>query len=47
MFDCYDEVIIDIKSFEADVPYPELPGLLTGTSRLAERVGNRSRLGAG
>jgi hypothetical protein len=38
--------IIDIKTFEADVPYPELPGLVTGTSSLAERVGNRSMLGA-
>jgi hypothetical protein len=31
--------LIDIKTFEADVPDPELPGL-------AERVGNRSMLGA-
>jgi hypothetical protein len=27
--------IIDIKTFEADVPYPELPGLVTGTNSLA------------
>jgi hypothetical protein len=38
--------IIDIQTFEADVPYPELPGLVTGTNSLAERVGNRSMLGA-
>ena len=37
--------LLDIKTLEADVPYPELPGLVTGTNSLAER-GNRSMPGA-
>ena len=38
--------LIDIKTFEADIPDPELPGLVKGYEQFGRARRNRSMLGA-